>query len=353
MNGNRRLDILMKKYRENTIAREEFDELIIYMEDPRWAQDVREWMEEREEDMSEVNNHTEEERKASEARFRKVLDRMKEEGKVAYPFRKEPARKERKGWHHIAAVIVVLFASATALYYGNFFDNPASVRQIEERVGTGEKATVTLTDGTVVRLNSGSTLKFPEKFSGNKREVTLEGEAFFEVTRNEKKPFLVKTADLTTRVLGTSFNIKAYREEGEIAVSVATGKVQVVQSSTEAENNGEAVSQIILVPNEQVVYRPADQSLEKKEIDAAAITAWKDGVLYFKETPLGEVVKTLERWYGVEIRINNPELAECQVWGKHKKETLLNVLKAYEYSLGITYKVHPDGSVDIDGEKCK
>ncbi|MGS2739628.1 FecR family protein [Sinomicrobium sp. M5D2P17] len=344
------LKALLEKFREGSMTRHEYDLLTRYMGKPGTEEKVKQFMETHWEELDETGicqNPGE----YQDDEFDKIWEAIKRTpGKTVHQGRVRGIEGTRvkagPGWYKIAAVIVVLLASAAILYYSN--PNMEQAPVIAQQVASGQKATITLPDGTVVKLNSDSKLSFPEEFRGDTREVTLEGEAFFEVQRNEKMPFLVKTGALTTRVLGTSFNIKAYKDEGEIAVSVATGKVEV--SRKEAGKKEKDL--LVLTPNEQALYKAKEKSLVKQEVNTADIAGWKDGVLFF-ERPLGEVVKILERWYGVEIQINNPELANCIIRGKHKKETLLNVLKTYHYSLGITYKINPSGDVEIDGKGCK
>lgn len=190
----------------------------------------------------------------------------------------------------------------------------------ELRTLAAERKVITLTDGTRVWLNNSSILHYPAKFDNHKREVTLEGEAFFEVVHNEHKPFLIYTKDLKVQVLGTSFNVKAYRADKKAAVSVATGKVSV----SNLKNS------IMLVKGEGMIYdRTAAEKFTKT--DSHAVThsrAWQNNTLYFRYETLQDISLQLERWYGVKFNIKNKELLQKRYTLEQHNETLDNVMKA-------------------------
>ncbi|QSE96170.1 FecR family protein [Fulvivirga lutea] len=202
----------------------------------------------------------------------------------------------------------------------------------------GQKSTIQLSDGTIVKLNSGSKLSYPAEFHGNERKVYLEGEAFFDVTRDTEHPFLVITKNLTTQVLGTSFNINAF--DSTIKVTVATGKVKV------SEIGGQ---QVILNPNDQAVYHKAGR-LTKKEVLLATELAWTENTLRFEEASIQLIAKQLEMWYGIPINIEDVVGANCSVTGNYKDENLINVLEAISWSTGLSWKRTQD-EIQLKG-KC-
>lgn len=171
------------------------------------------------------------------------------------------------------------------------------VNRIE--VPIGERANLHLSDGTLVWLNSGSCLEYPTHFATDNRQVRLEGEAYFEVKRDESLPFIVQTNTLNVKVLGTKFNVSSY-EMDETIVTLKEGKVQV---DCEAENES-----YILYPNEQIVYSK-DKGVELLQVDANSISSWTTGYLNFVNEPLEQIVKVLERRFNVQIVIENPKLA--------------------------------------------
>lgn len=163
-------------------------------------------------------------------------------------------------------------------------------------VPKGGQYQLTLSDGTRVWLNSASILRYPSRFSGNFREVELEGEAFFEVShRGHHQPFIVKTPHQSTTVLGTTFNIMAYADETEVTTTLVSGAVRVDYTGKAAH---QAVS-AILAPGEASVL--LDGVLRKQKVDVAVATAWKEGKFYFKKTPFAQMMRQLARWYDVDV----------------------------------------------------
>lgn len=171
------------------------------------------------------------------------------------------------------------------------------VNQIE--VPIGERASLRLSDGTLVWLNSGSRLEYPTHFATDNRQVCLEGEAYFEVQRNESLPFIVQTNAVDVKVLGTKFNVSSYAKE-ETKVTLKEGKVQV-----DCDAGKESY---ILHPNEQIVYSEG-KGAELLQVDANRISSWTTGDLSFVNEPLEHIVKVLERLFNVQIVIEDPRLA--------------------------------------------
>lgn len=195
-------------------------------------------------------------------------------------------------------------------------------------VRNGEQEQVTLPDGTIVTLNSGTTLRYPNDFATDMRLVEMDGEAFFNVKRDESKPFVVRTHDADVKVLGTSFNVKAYQEDEQLAVSVKTGKVQVDMPDT----------QMRLVPNEQITVNKVSGEIVKRAEDVAKVTAWIEGGLYFNKTPIHSVVRDLERMYNTTIELDPQTTFDEYIYGEHDNSSLEAVLSAIQYSTGIQHK---------------
>lgn len=244
----------------------------------------------------------------------------------------------------------ILLVVSAGLVGWRYMKNPQdSIVQHEKVTLAGQKSTVVLADGTQVRLNSESKLSFPDQFDADRRVVRLEGEAFFDVVRDVRRPFIIVSGELTTTVLGTSFNIEAFREE-DIKVTVATGKVRVQSSVT---NKDGKLSEVILTPNQQLHYSLTDSEMEVKEVDLSKYLAWKEGIIRFEKTSLNEAVKVLERWYGVEISLSNDQLGSCVIRnGKYEDENLYNILKSFEYFLDIHFEVLNAKQIRISGNGC-
>lgn len=182
-----------------------------------------------------------------------------------------------------------------------FYDRPVlpdAVNMIE--VPKGQRVNLILSDGTKVCLNSNSRLHYPAVFSDKQRHVELEGEAFFEVTHNDKCPFVVQVPDMTIKVLGTTFNVKAYQDEVTY-VTLKSGKVEV-RTADERES-------VMLNPNEQASYSKRT-GLKHHRISGNAFYVWKTGEIAYVDNSLSEIVKDLERRFNVHIRIEGQGLAE-------------------------------------------
>ena len=192
----------------------------------------------------------------------------------------------------------------------------------------GQKLSITLPDGSKVKLNANSTLKFRNNFTQN-RETFLVGEAFFEVAENPQKPFTVNTKEIVTTALGTSFNIRNFDSEDNVTVMLATGKVVV-------ENLKDSSQTHLLNPTEQLYYNITNKQAIKSKFKKEWI-AWKDGTLYFEEADIVEIKNQLERWYGVEVNIK--EEIKCSVNGSYTNKSLKHVLEGIEYSAGIAYEI--------------
>jgi len=165
-------------------------------------------------------------------------------------------------------------------------------------VPKGGEFTLLLADGTKVWLNSGTTLRYPVSFSGSERVTELSGEAYFEVAKNEKMPFRVKSGDQVVEVMGTSFNISSYLEDSLITTTLVEGKVSVFLKENPEDK-------IILLPNYQSNLNRDLNTITRKSVDIQQYTAWKDGRFYFKDQPLSEIMKILSRWYDVNVIFEN------------------------------------------------
>jgi hypothetical protein len=209
---------------------------------------------------------------------------------------------------------------------------------------------IVLPDGTKIYLEKNSKVSYNQDFSGKLREVFLKGEAFFEVTRNTQKPFVVYTDEVTTKVLGTSFRIKAYEQEPTIMVAVKTGKVAVSVS----ENRKATQNNIVLKPNQQLVYERVDNKIQKQLVPKPGmlITVEKADFFDFEDTPLAEVFKKIESVYGIDIMYDEELLGACELTANLEDESLYVKLDLICRTLKLNYEVI-DGQVIVTGEGCK
>lgn len=188
--------------------------------------------------------------------------------------------------------------------------------------------TLELADGSIVKLNADSHLKFPSSFSGSRRVVYLDGEAYFEVTHNEKQPFIVITGDMSIEVLGTHFNVKGHDEDEEICTTLASGSVKVISP----ENK-----EVVLSPSEQSVFNKVTQSIHKQRVDVSVALSWIEGRFVFKDEPLEHILKQLSRWYDVAISYEEPSLKAYRFTGNINRFENINVILNM---LNKTYTIH-------------
>lgn len=244
-------------------------------------------------------------------------------------------------WVRIAASIVLLLSIGFLAYNrsnANLKEEP--VREMVQNTTWGQKMDLTLADGSKVRLNSGSTLKFPENFEGNTREVELIGEAFFEVAEDPDKPFIIRSSDIRTRVLGTTFNVSAYPDNEEVAVTLATGKVRVASKD----------STVTLLPDQQLVYNRSDHSLNTFQVDVNRYIDWKNGIIHIEDASLPEAVEVLERWYGVTFVFEDESFDNCHITATYDNQTLATVLESIKYvKKGLEYEFLESAEILIKG----
>lgn len=188
-------------------------------------------------------------------------------------------------------------------------------------VPRGGEYTLALSDGTIVNLNSGTSLKYPVQFTGNTRTVEVSGEAYFEVAADAEHPFIVETPGLNVKVLGTGFNVMAYPDDAESAVTLVHGKVGVQTDK----------QQVILQPDEQYVCQLATQLGTVRKVDVAQYIAWKEGILNFDQMPLDELTHRLSRWYDVDFFFSSEQLKKLKFSGAFKKyndlQYVLNIIE--------------------------
>ncbi|MBC6991212.1 FecR family protein [Hymenobacter sp. BT491] len=207
---------------------------------------------------------------------------------------------------------------------------------LHKRVPAGHTDSLTLADGSVVVLNERSTFTYPAQFAAHRRDVYLEGEAYFRVTKNPRRPFVIHSGSLQTRVVGTSFNVYAYPRAARQEVTVLTGKVVVSHPFDSQKVN--------LLPAQHAVFDRASRSLRAAVVGNPALSlAWRRGQLRFEDAPLDEVLDKLSIRYGVAIRARAPRLHRCRVtvrFGTESVAEVVQVLAALTHSRPRTDSQH-------------
>lgn len=202
---------------------------------------------------------------------------------------------------------------------------------LEKATPLGTKLNLRLADSTRVKLNAGSSLRYPKYFHGDKREVFLTGEAFFDVAHDTSRPFIIHTQQIETRVLGTSFNIKT--DEDAVQVVVVTGKVAVT--------NTESQEQVILPPDQMVNYNSKTQSLKAEKADPDLLV-WKDDVILFEKASMETIEKKLRHWYGVEFIHERNVVLPGGFTARFKKQSLENILESISYAGKFKFKIEEE-----------
>lgn len=197
----------------------------------------------------------------------------------------------------------------------------------------GTEYTLFLPDHTKIYLNAGSSLRYPDQFSGDKREVFLSGEAYFEVTSDSLHPFIVHTEDVAIQVLGTAFNVNAYSDEAWVKTTLVEGRVEARYG-----NNS-----LVMKPGTQVAYNRETRTAEYFPVNTLLYTSWKDGFYDFEDMPLGELMQIFSRWYNLKIEFADPELKTIRFSGRLKRyDDLKPLFNMLEYTRDIVFVMEKD-----------
>lgn len=209
--------------------------------------------------------------------------------------------------------------------------------KLEKNTSKGQRSSILLRDGSKVTLNSETKIVYDDNFGLNNRRIYLNGEAFFEVTKNRNLPFTVTSEHLVTRALGTSFNVRDYADEADASIALATGEVKVNRTTVANKD-----SNVILKPNEQITLDKTSQVWMKTIFDVDRVLSWKENNLYFNDMNLSDIIKTLERWYNVKISVvgNGIEKLKYEGTGKFERQSLENILGALGYTMGFESSVN-------------
>jgi len=216
--------------------------------------------------------------------------------------------------------------------------------------GTKIVQRVSLVDGTFIDLSPGGIIRFPKKFT-HKREVYLEGEAFFEVKKDSLRPFLVYTREITTRVLGTSFRIHADDNANEFIVAVKTGKVSVLPSDNSSMQM--KTSPIVLIPNQQVIYNRQEKSMHKTLVDEPKIITEKTvRESNYTNALVVEILNALEKDYGINVEYNDEVIKDCTLTSYMTEEDFYERIDIICNAIGAKYEIQ-ETTVVITGKGCK
>lgn len=256
----------------------------------------------------------------------------------------KPARKGRipfvVWWQRVAAILIIPALVLAAIQYNQNLTRKSSVAYQEIMSPLGMKSTITLPDGSMVWLNSGSKLKYPVEFTSDVRKVQLYGEAFFKVQSDKKHPFIVSTKNLQVIATGTAFNIESYCNDSISAVTLLEGKLDL--------KIGENMMQHI-APNQRFLYNYRTNKYAVSKTDANHWCVWKDGILAFRNEPLEDVFKRIGRTYNIDLVVKDKTVARQLYRATFEGESLDEILRLLKLSAPIKYKRY-DRELNTDNE---
>ncbi|MBC5644498.1 FecR domain-containing protein [Parabacteroides sp. BX2] len=232
-------------------------------------------------------------------------------------------------WYQAAAVLLVLFG----LYFWLSIEQTEPKLMVQNQLITakGSKGKFTLPDGTVVWLNSESRLVYPDQFADGKRTVNLVGGAYFEVVKDEKKPFIVKAGDVDVEVLGTSFNISSYPFKDNIETALLSGSVKISGPSVRKE--------IYLKPNEVFEYKRDLHAVSVKSANASLYADWIKDRLVFDNRPLSDILISMEGWYNMDIVCPEKFAESTYMSFTIRQEDIDEILRAMSFIIPISYQI--------------
>lgn len=239
-------------------------------------------------------------------------------------------------WKRIAVAASIVVIASAAFWYMSGNKPASSDAFVEKHNARGTKSIIELTDGSKIWLNADSKIKYPEVFAGNTREVHLNGEAFFEVAKNPSKPFIIHLANGTVRVLGTSFNVRAYDNEKVVETSVATGKVAFIPKYQSRKQKQDT---LFITPNNKVRYLFEKDLANVLTTVAAEDKAWTEGRLIFKALTLEEIAVELERNFGKKVTFVDEEPKSFRLTGSFQNNSLDEIMYYLARSTEFNYKI--------------
>lgn len=207
--------------------------------------------------------------------------------------------------------------------------------------GVGMRGSIELPDGSRVTLNSGSEIQYPTRFSKGTREIKLTGEAFFEVSKDKRHPFIVNTGKMNVEVVGTTFNVSAYNDDMPVRVVLATGCVSLF--SGDWSNRTEIG---VLKPGQLGVFDKESSVLSVSNVETDKYLAWKDGNIIFRDDPMSDVISRLERWFNVDIYVEDDEILNYEFTAKFHDETIAQVLNLIKISSEIEYTIEKNNQME-------
>ncbi len=253
-----------------------------------------------------------------------------------YEVESQPELHSRFYWLKIAAIILIVLLPTIFLYkslnQSTEQDEQITIEYINKFNPAGQKSKIYLPDGTSVWLNSESSVSYVDGFEIDQRRVELIGEAYFDIVKDAKKPFVVKANNVSVMALGTSFNVRDYQDEDQVNISLTTGEVLVTTNND--------LSKVYLHPGEQVILGRTDGRIVESKFDPRTTIGWKDGLIYFENASYAEITKKLQRWYGVKFKLLSDTSPDWGYTGSFRESSLEMVMERLSYVESFGYEIH-------------
>ncbi len=316
---------IIKKYLTGESNREELHKAISYFEDTRQNDTIENLLAEMW-GKNQFGIPGEYESKNIPAILKRIHEKIEPE---LHEIRKQKIRKLFINISRVAAVLVIGMIMGILV---NTIKKEDSI-VYTSMTPKGSISQMILPDNTMVYLNSDTELKFSYNSSKRRREVFLEGEAWFQVNENRKKPFMVRTACYDIVVTGTEFNVKAYKDEKEVVTTLEKGSVVIFSEKLSTKTSR------MLVPGEQLIFNKEKQTFTTHRVRTGYYTSWKENKLIFINMNLGELIRLLERRYDVDIEVSDKSLLNYHYDGTIKNESILEIMDLIKITLPIDYKI--------------
>lgn len=233
---------------------------------------------------------------------------------------------------YAAVFVLVVGISSLFFYFQQFYTSKTEVNYTSVIADQGQISKIILPDNSVVWLNSGTKITYNNGFAVDNRKINLAGQAFFQVTKNNKLPLQVLCQGLEVKVLGTRFDVSAYPDDKNISVVLESGKVELLNEKIKSFRHQ-------LEPGEMAQFNLLSGNLSSGKVKTENFTSWKEGLLIFRDEPMAEVIPKLKRRYNIDIEVSQPEIYKSLFTATIKNETLEEIFKSISFACSVRYKI--------------
>lgn len=319
------IEIANRFLAEEYCTKHELADFQTWLSDPLAQPEVEVWLAEHWASSPEIDSHT-----LIETVFQQIQDYQEAHDQSSH----FSFARVLKVYQKVAAFLLIPLIGLGILFW--LSQNEPSTLQFTETIAPrGQKSQIVLADGTKVWLNSDTKIKYPGNFSNDQRDVYLDGEAFFEVTKNAHQPFVVHTSGVDVKVLGTKFNVKAYADENLIETSLFEGKINLMLNNSQTAT----LSEKMVIPGQSFVYSKTTEQLLSNKFPKEEIDGWKKNQLIFKDDTFGNLVRKVERWYDVQVVYDERQFSDRRLTVElYEGERLDRLMSIISLALTVDYK---------------